>query len=89
MTEHVLIRHNVEDFDKWYGLFLEHETVRKENGVNHTNVFVVPDDSGEVVVHFMLDDKEKFEAFMNSSDLQQVMKDTGVKTAPVLYVNHT
>ena len=85
MTQHILIKHRVEDFDSWFKLFLEDETNRKENGVNHHNVFKVPGDEGDVIVHLMLDDPEKFENFFNSERRKDITEKAGVLEQPVLY----
>ncbi len=89
MTQHILIRHRVKDFDKWFNAFLEDESNRKDNGVNHHNIFNVPGDSSDVVVHLMLDDIERFQNFLNSDKLKVIMESAGVEDKPVIYHNIT
>ncbi|MFC1564355.1 hypothetical protein ACFL6G_05425 [candidate division KSB1 bacterium] len=87
MTQHILIKHRVEDFDKWFKLFLEDESNRKANGVNHHNLFQLSGDENDVIVHLMLDDPEKFKSFMESKDLEGIMEKAGVLEKPVIYFN--
>ncbi len=87
MTQHILVRHRVENFEKWFKFFLEDETNRKENGVNHHNVFNVPGDEGDVVVHLMLEDPQKFQNFLNSNKVKEIKETAGVLDSPVFYQN--
>lgn len=86
MTEHILVRHRVEDFPKWKTLYEKHANgVHSDNGFDHSNIFTVPGDENDVVVHFMLSDIEKAQAFFESDDLKEAMKEAGVTEKPVVY----
>jgi len=79
---YTLIRHNVEDFGKWKGLFDEHDSVRKEAGEESYQLFQSAGKPNEVTVLFNWESKEKAEAFLNSDELKDKMKEAGVLDAP-------
>jgi heme-degrading monooxygenase HmoA len=82
---YVLIRHKVEDYAKWKPVFDEHGATRKASGSKGGHLFRNADDPNEVVIIFEWDTMEKARQFVQSEDLGQAMKRSGVSDQPDVY----
>ena len=81
----IVIRHKVEDFDKWKELYDEHESMRKESGCKSFEIFRNGEDSNEVVIVFDWDSLENFNTFAGSESLREAMQKAGVVEKPDFY----
>jgi hypothetical protein len=78
----VLVRHRVQDFDRWKPFFDEHEVVRKEIGLSVAHLMRNADDPQEVLILFATSDLGKARGMTQSDDLRQVMEKAGVIGRP-------
>jgi heme-degrading monooxygenase HmoA len=82
---YLLIRHKVEDYAKWKPFFDEHGTTRKTEGSKGGYVFRNADDRNEIVILLEVDDLESTRQFVESEDLREAMKQSGVTDKPDVY----
>ena len=79
---YMLIRHKVQDYDRWKTAFDEHGTARQAAGSKGGYLFRSADDPKELVIIFEWDDLEKARQFVASDDLRQAMEGAGVTGPP-------
>jgi hypothetical protein len=82
---HVLIRHKVQDFDKWKPAYDAHQQARAAAGLQDLHLWHNIDEPNEIVLLFEVADVEKAKAFARSSDLKERMRDAGVMGAPDIF----
>src|ERR1035438_2457063 len=56
---HLLVRHKVDDFDRWKAVFDGHATAQRTAGITVTHVMRNVEDPGEVVLVFDVEDVER------------------------------
>lgn len=79
---HVLIRHRVEDFDKWKSVYDSLESERVNIGSKTANVFRDQNDPSAVTVLTEWDSAESAEKFNSSDALKDAMSTAGVQGPP-------
>jgi len=82
----VLVRHTVEDYEKWKPHFDDHASTREEYGEGGYRLFRVSDDPEELVILFEWDSAENARSFLEDSDLQDVMTEAGVVGEPEVHI---
>ena len=82
---YILVRHKVEDWDKWKPIYDEHGATRKAGGCQRTHVFRNDQDPNEVVILLEWDDLGRARQFYESEDLRQTMQRAGVTDQPDVY----
>ena len=82
---YILVRHKVEDFDRWKAAFDGQAPARGEAGSKGGYVFRNADDPNEVVALLEWDERERVEQFILSEDMQQTMLNSGVTELPSIY----
>src|SRR4051794_9075408 len=75
---YLLVRHKVEDYERWKPGFEEHGATRKESGSKGVRLFRNADDPNETVIITEWDDLEKAREFAQSDDLRETMQRLGV-----------
>lgn len=85
MKPHVLVRHKVEDFDKWKEGFDASAELRKSHGAAKGHLFRGADNPDEVVILFHWDDMDRARAFTQSAELREAMEKSGVSDRPDIY----
>ncbi|MFC2077067.1 cyclase [candidate division KSB1 bacterium] len=87
---YVLVRHKVEDYNKWKPLFDENVTERKEHGSKGGYVFRNADDSHELLVLLEWNGREGAKKFIESDKLRETMQEAGVTAQPeIFYLDET
>ena len=81
---HIIVWHQVEDFEIWKNMFDEHEATRRAAGSQGGTVYRSSDDSNEIVVVLRWDNQDNARAFMESQNLQEVMAAAGVTGQPMV-----
>ena len=81
---HIVIWHQVEDFDQWKSKFDEHGATRGASGSQGGTVYRSADDSNEVVVVLEWDHEDNARAFISSQDLAAAMANAGVSGQPMV-----
>ena len=79
---YLLVRHKVEDSERWKPGFEEHGANRKESGSKGVRLFRNADDPNETVIITEWDDLEKARQFAQSDDLRETMQRLGVAGQP-------
>lgn len=79
---HVLIRHAVEDYDRWKPYYDDNARARQESGSLGYRLFKSAADPNELVMLFEWDSMENAQSFFDSSDLREVMTEAGVRGEP-------
>lgn len=82
---YVLVRHKVQDFDRWKAAFDEQASARADAGSRGGYVFRNLDDGSEVVILLEWDEREKVQEFIVSKDMQETMLNAGVADLPTVY----
>ncbi len=78
----VLVRHKVEDYDKWRAVFYQHGSTREASGSQGARIFRNAKDPNELVVLLEWDNLERARQFFQSEDLRQRMQRAGVAGQP-------
>jgi heme-degrading monooxygenase HmoA len=82
---YMLVRHKVEDYERWKPVFDEHATVREQSGSMGGRLWRSADDPNEVVILFEWDNMENARRFYSSDDLRETMQRAGVVDQPDIY----
>jgi heme-degrading monooxygenase HmoA len=82
---YLLVRHKVEDFDRWKPVYDEHGATRKATGSLGSQLLRNADDPNEMVILFRWDTLENARRFAQSDDLREAMQRAGVADRPDIY----
>lgn len=82
---HLLIKHKVEDFEKWKKGFDDFIETRRASGEKNWQIFRVEDDSNNVFALFEWDGMENAKAFTNKQELREAMQTAGVQGQPEIF----
>jgi hypothetical protein len=82
MSNYLLIRHKVRDFNEWKPGYDDHLTTRESAGLVEKQLLRGNEDPNEVVLLFQAADLDKARAFIASPDLREVMQKYGVIGMP-------
>ena len=82
---YLLVRHKVENYDKWKPVFDAHGATRKAGGSKGARLFRNAADPNELVTLFEWDNLEKAQKFAQSPELREAMQKAGVVDHPDLY----
>ncbi|HBE92698.1 MAG TPA: cyclase [Gammaproteobacteria bacterium] len=78
----VLIKHSVEDFDKWKAEFDAFHDNRKASGEATYQIYRPIDNPNTLVILFEWDSMDNAKSFLESSDLKEAMVRAGVSSEP-------
>jgi len=81
----VLVRHNVEDYNKWRPVYDGHEAFRKETGSLGARVLRDANDPTNIVVVTEWPDMKSAQAFAGSASLHEAMGKSGIVGKPDVY----
>ena len=82
---YLLVRHKVEDYERWKPVFDEHGDVREENGSKGGRLFRNPDNPRATLILLEWDDLAKGRTFAESQDLRETMLRAGGAEPPDIY----
>jgi hypothetical protein len=82
---HLLVRHKVDDFDRWKAVFDGHAAAQRTAGITVTHVMRNVEDPGEVVLLFDVEDVERAKAFVFSPQVPGSQEESGVLDRPDIY----
>ena len=82
---YALIRHKVEDFERWNLVFDEDAPNREASGSKGGYLFRNADDPNEVVILFEWDDLESVRRYGQTDELREKMQRAGVSDQPAFY----
>ena len=75
---HMIVRHGVEDFDRWYAVFKSHAGAQAGSGLRPRMVLRDAEDPHVVVMWFEIDSVEAAEAFMATPEAAEAGSEAGV-----------
>ena len=78
----ILVRHTVEDFDKWHPVFTEHASARKDHGSKGARLFRNAEKPNEITILMDWDSFDNARAFFASDTLRSAMQGGGVVGQP-------
>jgi len=78
----MIVSHNVENFDAWLGGYDAADELRRSSGIIGHATNRSMDDPSLVVVYHQAESFDTLRSFLGSDDLQTVMKEAGVVSAP-------
>jgi hypothetical protein len=81
----LFIRHPVEDFATWKGVYDGFDEERREMGVQGHGVFQVVDDPDDVTVWHDFESLSVARDFTGSARLREVMSEAGVAGEPTVW----
>lgn len=79
---HVLVRFELEDFERWKDTFETRTGTREENGCLDETLFARSDNRQKVVLLAAWDSAANAEAYFDGSDFRQAMRSSGVARKP-------
>jgi heme-degrading monooxygenase HmoA len=82
---YMLVRHKVEDYEKWKPVFDGHQATRSESGGKGGFLFRNADDPNEIIILLEWPDLEDARRFAQSEDLRETMQRAGVAEQPDIY----
>jgi L-rhamnose mutarotase len=82
---HVIVRHEVKDFDSWKEVFDSVENMRKSSGEKSFQIFRDEVNRNLVFGIFKWETPEKAREYFESSELKGKMEEAGVVGEPVFY----
>jgi hypothetical protein len=82
MSQFVLVRHKVRDFNAWKVGFDAHAPKRAEAGLSDRQLLRSSDDANEVVILLEAKDLSRAKSFIASPDLRETMEKFGVADKP-------
>ena len=78
----LMIRHRVENFERWKPLYDAHGVVRKQAGCKNEQLLQSNGDPNDLFILFEWDSLEHAKKFTQSQDLMETMKNAGVIGVP-------
>jgi len=82
---HLLVKHKVEDYNKWKAAFDDHASYRSENGSKGGKVFRNANDPNELFVLLEWDSIQNAQKFAQSDQTKEAMMNAGVVGMPAIY----
>jgi hypothetical protein len=79
---YLVVHHRVRNFEQWKPVYEAHLPVREKAGVKELRLWHSVDDPNDVTLLFEASDLPKAKAFVESTDLQETMKKSGVIGEP-------
>ncbi|HEX9031186.1 MAG TPA: hypothetical protein VF834_05035 [Streptosporangiaceae bacterium] len=78
----VAIRHQVQDYDTWRGIFDEHAATRRQHGLTSDAVLRGAEDPNDILVLMHWPAVSNAQAFMADASFKEAMSRAGVVSAP-------
>jgi heme-degrading monooxygenase HmoA len=82
---YMIVRHKVEDYERWKPVFDEHASVREQSGSQGGRLFRNADDPNETLILWTWDNLDNARAFAQSQDLRETMRRAGVIEPPDIF----
>ena len=82
----VIVQHRVDDYDRWYPVFKEHEAVRRQHGATGHSISRELSDPNSVVIVNDFATLDGARAFSQDPSLPAAMARGGVVGAPQVWI---
>ena len=83
----VIVQHHVADYERWYPVYAEQGSVRRQHGCTGHTIFRDSADPNSLVVVNDFATLEGARAFSQDPSLPQVMQAAGVDSAPQVWIS--
>lgn len=77
-----ILRHKVNDFATWKGVFDSLAEIRSKAGEQSAQVIQVEGDPNDVIIIFTYDSMDAAKAFLGSEEVKNAMSKAGVASSP-------
>lgn len=81
----LFVRHSVSDYAAWRNVYVQLGTFQKAAGVRADAVYQATDNPNDITVTHEFDTLEAAQAFADSDELRNAMKNAGVMGAPTIW----
>ena len=82
----VIVQHNVADYDRWYPVFTEHQSIRRQHGATGHSINREVADPNSVVIVNEFATLDGARAFSQDPSLPAAMERGGVMGAPQVWI---
>ena len=82
---YLIIRHQIEDYERWKPVFDDHASTRAEYGSTGYQLLRSADDPNELCMVFEVQDLDRARELVFSDELGEKMQDAGVADQPDFY----
>ena len=82
---HILVHHEVENYNNWKAVFDEHTDIRAQNGSKGGKVFRNANNPDDLFILLEWDNLENAKKFTQSENLGETMQRAGVVGVPEVY----
>jgi heme-degrading monooxygenase HmoA len=82
---YLLVRHKVEDYQRWKPAFDEHAATQQQSGSTGRRLFRNADDPNELLILNEFDSLDNARTFGQSQELKETMQRAGVADQPDVY----
>lgn len=82
----IIVQHHVADYDKWFPVFIEHGTVRRQYGATGHTVTRAAADPNSVIIVNEFATLDGATAFSQDPSLAEAMARSGVDSAPQVWI---
>lgn len=82
----VIVRHKVQDFDKWKPIFLGDAKRLRDHGLTSWRIMRNKNDMNEVVIICESNDVDKAKPMFSDPSLAELMKKAGVMDQPTVFM---
>ena len=82
---YTLVRHEVDDYEKWITDYDSAKELRKKNGEESYQIFRDKDNPNIITILNKWTNIEEAKQFVNSNELKERMKESGVISEPTVY----
>ncbi|WP_439882488.1 hypothetical protein ACSX1A_04830 [Pontibacter sp. MBLB2868] len=83
---YLLIRHEVDNFDKWKTAYDNHKSARDKADLQEVYLLQNKYNHNEVVILFEAKNDHKAQEFIESEDLKEAMKGAGIVGTPEIRI---
>ena len=84
----VIVQHHVADYDRWFPVFGEHETVRRQHGATGHSISREVSDPNSILIVNEFATLEGARAFSQDPSLPAAMARGGVDGAPQVWITN-
>ena len=82
----VIVQHHVADYERWYPVFIEHGTVRRNHGAQGHTVYRGAKDSNDLLVVNSFASADGAQSFMADPSMKEALDRAGVDSQPQIWV---
>jgi quinol monooxygenase YgiN len=82
----VIVQHHVADYERWYPVFIEHSTVRRNHGAQGHTIYRGAKDPNDLLVVNSFASADGAQSFMADPSMKEALDRAGVDSQPQIWV---